>query len=181
MSKHQKTKNLPAVSSDDNETAVQLPPTPGAVGPVMDPTIVQLEGPLLVDMAAIPGGVETAAISQFPPNAQVATAILGAAAGSAASAGSSSLPCGESPGITTPAARDSADKGRRLPHVHEFVAAGGDWSTFRWRFEAAYKSVRWSKEEVLIALPTMLDDDALAVFRSISPDKNTMLTQAFAA
>ncbi|CAN0416798.1 unnamed protein product [Lampetra fluviatilis] len=139
-----------------------------------------LEGPPLVDTAAIPGGVETIAISQFPPNAQVAAAILGAATGSVASAGGSSLRREESLDIATLAAKDSADRGRRLPHVREFVAAGGDWSTFRWRFKAAYKLVRWSEEEALIALPTILDDDALAVFRSISPGKKATLTQAFA-
>ncbi|CAN0105942.1 unnamed protein product [Lampetra planeri] len=38
MSKHHKKKNPPAVSSEDDEMATQLLPTPGAVAPVMEPT-----------------------------------------------------------------------------------------------------------------------------------------------
>ncbi|CAM9785085.1 unnamed protein product [Lampetra fluviatilis] len=208
MSKHQKKKNPPAVSSDDDETATQLLQTLGAVAPVMEPTtgadvapvadgaaepgqqlrpdepwqrvetqlgtlttvllLVTLvtpiaaggspvmdrpgvdvqragdgasEGPPLVSTAAILGGVETAAISLFPPSLCVTAAILTTAAESGASAASSSLPHGVSPSIAKPAAKESVDRGRHLPHVREFVAAGGDWSAFRWRFEATYKSV----------------------------------------
>ncbi|CAN0339826.1 unnamed protein product [Lampetra fluviatilis] len=106
-------------------------------------------------------------------------AILSTAKESGTSAADSSLPREALPSIATPAAKESTDRSRRLPHVRKFVAAGGDWSAFRWSFEAAYKSVRWSVEEALIALPTMLDDDVLAVFRSIPADKKKTLTQAF--
>lgn len=70
------------------------------------------------------------------------------------------------------AVRGSADHGRRLPHVKEFIAAGGDWSAFTWRFDAAFQSVHWTEEEeeALVALPTVLDEKALAVFRSIPPE-----------
>ncbi|CAN0233242.1 unnamed protein product [Lampetra fluviatilis] len=76
--------------------------TPIAVGgsPTVDRTEVDkqrtgdsaLERPPLGDMAAIPGRVETAAISQFPPTTRATFAILTTAEESGASAAGSLLP-----------------------------------------------------------------------------------------
>ncbi|XP_078467102.1 uncharacterized protein LOC144730286 [Lampetra planeri] len=67
-------------------------------------------------------------------------------------------------------------RGHRLPQIKEFIA-GGDWSAFMWCFESAFRSVRWT--EALEALPTLLDDVSLAVFRSIPATKKTTLRDAF--
>ncbi|XP_078449975.1 uncharacterized protein LOC144717990 [Lampetra planeri] len=67
-------------------------------------------------------------------------------------------------------------RGHRLPQIKEFIA-GGDWSVFTWCFESAFRSVRWT--EALEALPTLLDDVSLAVFRSIPVTKKTTLRDAF--
>ncbi|CAN0199036.1 unnamed protein product [Lampetra planeri] len=78
-----------------------------------------------------------------------------------------------------PVARERADdRPRRLGPVKEFVAAGGDWGAFiRW-FEAAYQASDWSKAEVLKALPTALDDEALAIFKAILLEWRTTLQAA---
>ncbi|CAM9481705.1 unnamed protein product [Lampetra planeri] len=70
-------------------------------------------------------------------------------------------------------------RGHRLPQIKEFIA-GGDWSAFTWRFELAFRSVRWTEAEVLEALPMLLDDVSLAVFRSIPASKKKTLRDAFA-
>ncbi|CAN0374162.1 unnamed protein product [Lampetra planeri] len=154
-------------------------------GPVVDcpgadvqrPVDGASEGPPLVDTTAIPGRVETAAISQSPATTHP---ILNTTVESGVAAATLLLPRNGSPDIATPAAKESTDCGPCLPQVREFVATGGDWRAFRWRFEAAYKSVCWSEEEALIALPTILDNDALAIFRSIPPEKKKTLKEAFA-
>ncbi|CAN0435596.1 unnamed protein product [Lampetra fluviatilis] len=73
----------------------------------------------------------------------------------------------------------STGRSHRLPHMKEF-SVGGDWSAFTWRFESAFRSIRWTKEEALDALPTLLDDISLAVFRSMPAEKKTTLREAFA-
>ncbi|CAM9659330.1 unnamed protein product [Lampetra fluviatilis] len=77
----------------------------------------------------------------------------------------------------TPAAR-ACHRGHRLPHIKEFTA-GGDWSAFTWRFESAFRSVNWTEEEALAALPTLLDDVSLGVFRAIPASKKKTLRDAF--
>ncbi|CAM9282417.1 unnamed protein product [Lampetra fluviatilis] len=163
MSKHQKKKNPPAVSSDDDETATRLLPTPGAVAPGM--------GAHDGCRCRTCGGRRDPA--KFACRGRHFVHRCGKRCAG------SSLPREVSPSTATLAAKESANRGRRLPHVRKFVAAGGDWSAFRWRFEAAYKFVLWSEEEALIALPTMLDGDALAMFHSIPADKKKTLQQAF--
>ncbi|CAM9734769.1 unnamed protein product [Lampetra fluviatilis] len=184
--------------------ATQLLPTPGAVAPVIEPTTGANVAPA-VDGAAEPvkqlrpddpwqrvethlGALTTALlrlVALVMPIAAGGSPVVDRLgvdmqrAGDGASEGPPLLLREVSPSIATPTANESADRGRRLPHVREFVAAGSDWSAFRWRFEAAYKSIRWSEEEALITLPTMLDNDALAVFQSIPAEKKKMLTQAF--
>ncbi|XP_078460325.1 uncharacterized protein LOC144724911 [Lampetra planeri] len=69
-------------------------------------------------------------------------------------------------------------RGHRLPQIKEFIARG-DWSAFTWRFESAFRSVRWTEAEALKALPTLLDDVSLAVFRSIPATKKKTLRDAF--
>ncbi|CAN0210991.1 unnamed protein product [Lampetra planeri] len=112
MSKHQQNKKPLAVSSDDDdEAATQLLLTPGSVVPVMEPTMggpvadrpgvdVQRaddgasEGPPLVNTAAIPGRVETAAVSQSPVTTHLMTAILNTTEESGGAAIISPLPHG---------------------------------------------------------------------------------------
>ncbi|CAN0301366.1 unnamed protein product [Lampetra planeri] len=77
----------------------------------------------------------------------------------------------------TPAAR-ACHRGHRLPQIKEFIA-GGDWSAFTWRFESAFRSVNWTEDEALGALPTLLDDVSLGVFRSIPAAKKKTLRDAF--
>ncbi|CAM9674336.1 unnamed protein product [Lampetra fluviatilis] len=62
----------------------------------------------------------------------------------------------------------------------ELIATEGDWSAFTWRFEAAFRSVNSTEEEALNALPTALDDDALAALRAIPADKKATLQRAYA-
>ncbi|CAN0336039.1 unnamed protein product [Lampetra planeri] len=78
----------------------------------------------------------------------------------------------------TPAAR-VCHRGHRLPQIKEFIA-GGNWSVFTWRFESAFRSVNWTEDEALGALPTLLDDVSLGVFRSIPASKKKTLRDAFA-
>ncbi|CAN0420758.1 unnamed protein product [Lampetra fluviatilis] len=78
----------------------------------------------------------------------------------------------------TPTAR-ACHRRHRLPQIKEFLA-GGDWSAFTWRFESAFRSVHWTEEEALGALPTLLDDVSLGVFRSIPASKKKTLRDAFA-
>ncbi|CAM9423576.1 unnamed protein product [Lampetra fluviatilis] len=80
---------------------------------------------------------------------------------------------------TAAARRSAADRPRRLPPVKEFTAAGGDWSAFVRRFEAAYRSVNWMEDQALRALPTALDDDRLAAFWAIPADKKATLQGAY--
>ncbi|XP_075928618.1 uncharacterized protein LOC142930365 [Petromyzon marinus] len=68
---------------------------------------------------------------------------------------------------------------RTLPPVREFVAARGDWAAFTRWFEAAFSSVEWTEDEALRALPTAFDNDALAAFRAILPEKRATLHQAY--
>ncbi|XP_078456972.1 uncharacterized protein LOC144722610 [Lampetra planeri] len=78
----------------------------------------------------------------------------------------------------TPAA-SACHRGHRLPQIKEFIA-GGDWSALTWRFESAFRSVQWTEAEALEALPTLLDDVSLGVFRSIPASKKKTLRDAFA-
>ncbi|CAN0420137.1 unnamed protein product [Lampetra fluviatilis] len=80
------------------------------------------------------------------------------------------------PQSETPAAR-ACHRRHRLPQIKEFLAGG---SAFTWRFESAFRSVHWTEEEALGALPTLLDDVSLGVFRSIPASKKKTLRDAFA-
>ncbi|CAN0138890.1 unnamed protein product [Lampetra fluviatilis] len=68
---------------------------------------------------------------------------------------------------------------KQLPFVREFTAAGGDWMAFRRRFTATCDLTGWTKVEELRALPTTLDDNALAAFYAIPPEDRVTLPQAF--
>ncbi|CAM9511994.1 unnamed protein product [Lampetra planeri] len=57
-----------------------------------------------------------------------------------------------------------------LPFVREFTAVGGDWQAFHRRFITACRLAEWTEEEALRALPTVLDDEALAALDAI-PNK----------
>ncbi|CAM9371691.1 unnamed protein product [Lampetra planeri] len=70
---------------------------------------------------------------------------------------------------------------RRQLHVERFEAKVGDWTTFTWRFRAAYESLDWAESDALRALPTALDDDALAAFYGIPAKICSSLAGAFAA
>ncbi|XP_078463640.1 uncharacterized protein LOC144728168 [Lampetra planeri] len=74
---------------------------------------------------------------------------------------------------------DSGGRSHRFPTIKEFVA-GGDWNAITWRFESAFRSVRWSESEALETLPALLDDASLAVFRSIPVSKKMTLKDACA-
>ncbi|XP_078739400.1 uncharacterized protein LOC144952807 [Lampetra fluviatilis] len=105
-------------------------------------------------------------------------AILGAPATTRTPDAILSVPSGERERRPeTPAAR-ACHRGHRLPQIKEFIA-GGDWSTFTWRFESTFRSVNWTEEEALGALPTLLDDVSLGVFRSIPASKKKTLQDAF--
>ncbi|CAN0401107.1 unnamed protein product [Lampetra fluviatilis] len=62
---------------------------------------------------------------------------------------------------------------KRLPLVKEFVAMGGIWEAFRRCFAATCDLAGWTEEEVLWALPTAFDDDALAAFDAIPSDEKS--------
>ncbi|CAM9513082.1 unnamed protein product [Lampetra fluviatilis] len=72
----------------------------------------------------------------------------------------------------------ATDRPRRLTPVREFMAVGGDWATFIRHFEVAFSSIAWTEAEALRALPMALDDDALAAFWVIPPEKWATLRQA---
>ncbi|XP_075923853.1 uncharacterized protein LOC142924846 [Petromyzon marinus] len=78
---------------------------------------------------------------------------------------------------TSPAVRPSPM--RWLPPVCAFSAAGGDWTAFCRHFEAVYRSVDWSMDEALRALPTALDDDSLTAFYSIPEADRSSLADAY--
>ncbi|CAM9590463.1 unnamed protein product [Lampetra planeri] len=67
-----------------------------------------------------------------------------------------------------------------LPTVHEFMAAGGNWTAFQRRFKASCALVGWSNEEALRALPTALDDNSLGAFEAIPEADWTTLHRACA-
>ncbi|CAN0415783.1 unnamed protein product [Lampetra fluviatilis] len=81
-------------------------------------------------------------------------------------------------GMSTPK-DDGGGRSHCLLTIKEFVA-GGDRNAFTWRFESVFRSVRWTESKALEALPTLLDDVSLAVFRSIPASKKTTLEYAFA-
>ncbi|CAM9861769.1 unnamed protein product [Lampetra planeri] len=132
------------------------------------------EGPPAETTAAVVGAEEASVITHTAETTQQDAAILGGPARAWTEPAISEETCGDQPaGAAAPAGRNGAEHTRCLSYVKSCVAAGGDWSAFTWRFEAAFRSVHWSEEEALVALPTVLDDDALAVFRLISPEKKT--------
>ncbi|CAN0051091.1 unnamed protein product [Lampetra planeri] len=61
-------------------------------------------------------------------------------------------------------------RSRHLTTVKEF-SVGGDWSAFACRFLAAVRTARWTDAEALEVLPTLLDDESVRFFRSITTDK----------
>ncbi|CAN0377010.1 unnamed protein product [Lampetra planeri] len=69
---------------------------------------------------------------------------------------------------------------KRLLFVREFAASSGDWEAFRRRFAAVCDLSGWTENEALWALPTALDDDALAAFHAIPDEDKSMLSQALA-
>ncbi|CAN0118713.1 unnamed protein product [Lampetra fluviatilis] len=131
------------------------------------------EGPPWESTAAIAdaGGLFT--ITHMVDATRQKAIILGTAVEMRSEPTISVKPRGEPPG-------GGVERSHHLPHIKEFVAVGGDWSAFTWLFESAFRSVRWTEEEALGALPTVLDDQALAVFRSIPPDKKKTLKDVYA-
>ncbi|CAM9732660.1 unnamed protein product [Lampetra planeri] len=121
-----------------------------------------LEGPHWESTAAITHAVDTT---------WQEAAILGAAVETRSEPAISSELRGEPPCRAAAAECGGVGRSHRLPHIKEFVVVGGDWSTFTWWFESAFRSMRWTEEEALGALPTVLDDQALAVFRAIPRTK----------
>ncbi|CAM9595774.1 unnamed protein product, partial [Lampetra fluviatilis] len=69
-------------------------------------------------------------------------------------------------------------RSRHLTTVKEF-SIGGDWSAFACRFLAAVRSARWTDAEALEVLPTLLDDESVRFFRSITADKKKTLCGVF--
>ncbi|CAM9750539.1 unnamed protein product [Lampetra planeri] len=123
------------------------------------------EGPPAESMAAIAGAGELSAITHATETMRRDAAILGGTVGARLESAISEEPRGEQPVGAAAVGWNGAERSSRLPQVKEFVTAGGDWSAFTWSFEAAFRSLHWSEEEALVALPTVLDDDALVVFR----------------
>ncbi|CAM9642246.1 unnamed protein product [Lampetra planeri] len=75
--------------------------------------------------------------------------------------------------------RDVPALHRRLPFVREFTAAGGDCEVFKPCFSTSCTLVGRMEEEALKALPTSLNNNALAAFYVIPPAQRSMLQQAF--
>ncbi|CAM9837619.1 unnamed protein product, partial [Lampetra planeri] len=69
---------------------------------------------------------------------------------------------------------------KRLSFVREFTAAGGDKVAFQCCFVAACSLAEWTEEEALRALPTALDDDALAALDAIPDEQKTKMGAIFA-
>ncbi|CAM9543584.1 unnamed protein product [Lampetra planeri] len=96
------------------------------------------------------------------------TAILGAATSARPDAANFSEQRGmrlaEQIGEAASAGDGSVQRSNRLPNI-KVLSAGGDWNAFTWRFESAFHSVKWTEDEAREALPTLLDDVSLAVFR----------------
>ncbi|CAM9441013.1 unnamed protein product [Lampetra planeri] len=64
---------------------------------------------------------------------------------------------------------------QHLPTLTAFKAEGGDWGAFQRRFLAHQEMSAWSDATALRALPAMLDDNALAAFRSAQrSDRSTL-------
>ncbi|CAN0296812.1 unnamed protein product [Lampetra planeri] len=64
--------------------------------------------------------------------------------------------------------------------TREFAAAGEDLEAFKRHFSANCTLAGWTEAKALKALPTTLDDDALAAFYAIPPGERTTLFQVFA-
>ncbi|CAM9596731.1 unnamed protein product [Lampetra planeri] len=107
------------------------------------------------------------------------TAILGAAASVRPDAAIFSDQRGMRLGEAASAGDGRVWWSNRLPNIKEF-STGGDWNAFTWRFESAFHSVKWTEDEALEALPTLLHDVSLAVFRSIPSGRKNTLRDAFA-
>ncbi|CAM9098249.1 unnamed protein product, partial [Lampetra planeri] len=86
---------------------------------------------------------------------------------------------GMRPGEAASAGDGSVRRRNRLPNIKEF-SSGDDWNAFTCRFESIILSVKWTEDEALEALPTLLDDVSLAVFRSILSGRKKTLRDAFA-
>ncbi|CAN0117788.1 unnamed protein product [Lampetra planeri] len=69
-------------------------------------------------------------------------------------------------------------RSRHLTTVKEF-SIGGDWSAFACRFLAAVRSARWTDAEALEVLPTLLDDESVRFFRSITAKRKRTLSGVF--
>ncbi|XP_061429556.1 uncharacterized protein LOC133356194 [Lethenteron reissneri] len=67
---------------------------------------------------------------------------------------------------------------QRLPALTAFKAEGGDWGAFQRRFLAHQEMSGWSDATALRALPAMLDDNALAAFRSAPRSARSTLKAA---
>ncbi|CAM9836573.1 unnamed protein product [Lampetra fluviatilis] len=53
---------------------------------------------------------------------------------------------------------------RQLGVIQQFASRSGEWCAFVRRFETATRAMRWTEDQALTILPTVLDDPALAVF-----------------
>ncbi|XP_078718070.1 uncharacterized protein LOC144935371 [Lampetra fluviatilis] len=69
----------------------------------------------------------------------------------------------------------------RWLHVERFEVPVGDWTAFTRRFRAAYESLGWTEAQALRALPTAMDDDALATFYGLPRGVRLSLPEIFAA
>ncbi|CAM9876448.1 unnamed protein product [Lampetra planeri] len=82
---------------------------------------------------------------------------------------------------TTPTAGSSTKPQllqQRLPALKEFSASEGDWAAFQRRFTTSAKMSGWSEEVALQALPSALDDEALAAFLTVPPADRATPQQA---
>ncbi|CAM9574488.1 unnamed protein product [Lampetra planeri] len=205
MSKHLKIKNSPAPSSDDDDDSLnQDLPTPGAADPVTATAVASAKAPGK-DVGAEPSSPLARDYGWRRVAEQInslCTVLLNlvtlVASSVAPGRPQDTLPSRDEQGFLwrsrkgrvaeprgarlTEAASpkdNGAGRSHRLPNIKEFVA-GGDWGAFTCRFKSAFRSVRWTEEEALDALPTLLDDVSLAVFRSIPSEKKKTLKDAFA-
>ncbi|XP_061417595.1 uncharacterized protein LOC133348671 isoform X1 [Lethenteron reissneri] len=67
---------------------------------------------------------------------------------------------------------------QRLPSLQVFTAKGGDWAAFSRRFVANAETAGWSADIALRALPSALDDVALATFLLIPRRQRSTLQEA---
>ncbi|CAM9301038.1 unnamed protein product [Lampetra planeri] len=208
MSKHLKKKNPPAPASDDDDDSLnQDLPTPGATDLVTATAAVSAKAPgkdvgvepsspatddrwrrvveqidsllavlfnlvTLVASSAAPGRPQ-----EFLPSGDEQGFLRGVSEGPLMQE-SATMAVSDGPSAITAAMwREAAILGAATGARSEPAILAEPRGT---QFESAFCSVRWTEEEALDALPTLLDDVSLAVFHSIPTEKKKMLKDAFA-